>query len=176
MRKRATSEPPPGSVIASAAILSPRSTGGTTRCCSSREPKATIGDRVSRVGLLPGHRLAIDGVEQQLHHAPLDADQWHLQIDGIDALITDASYEPSSNGDAASAARELRAPFNGRIVALHAAANQDVAAGSTLLVIESMKLEHAITAPRSGKVASVSIERGQQVATRQLLITFETTA
>ncbi|TMH13403.1 MAG: ATP-grasp domain-containing protein [Betaproteobacteria bacterium] len=140
------------------------------------ELRVTIGDRVSRVGLLPGHRLAIDGVEQQLHHAPLDADQWHLQVDGIDAFITDASYEPSSNGDAASAARELRAPFNGRIVALHAAANQDVAAGSTLLVIESMKLEHAITAPRSGKVASVSIERGQQVATRQLLITFETTA
>ena len=42
---RATSEPPAGSVIASAAIFLPASTSGTTRRFSASLPWATIGGR-----------------------------------------------------------------------------------------------------------------------------------
>jgi hypothetical protein len=45
VRRPATSDPPPGSVIASAAIFSPRSTGGITSCCSSGEPCRSRGGR-----------------------------------------------------------------------------------------------------------------------------------
>src|SRR3546814_6671099 len=41
----ATSLPPPASVIPSAMILSPASTGGATRCFSSSDPSARIGGR-----------------------------------------------------------------------------------------------------------------------------------
>jgi 3-methylcrotonyl-CoA carboxylase alpha subunit/geranyl-CoA carboxylase alpha subunit len=96
----------------------------------------------------------------------------HVQIDGIDAFITDASYEPASTGHG-NAATQLKAPFNGRVAALHASVGQTVAAGQTLLVIESMKLEHAIAAPRAAVIVSVAVEAGQQVSSQQLLMGFE---
>jgi len=96
----------------------------------------------------------------------------HVQIDGIDAFITDASYEPTSTGHG-NAATQLKAPFNGRVAALHASVGQTVAAGQTLLVIESMKLEHAIAAPRAAVIVSIAVEAGQQVSSQQLLMGFE---
>ena len=97
---------------------------------------------------------------------------WHVQIDGTDAFIHDADYEPVRSGPDNAATRVL-APFNGRVVAVHAAPGQTVAAGDTLLIIESMKLEHAIAAPRAAVVVSVAVEAGQQVASQQLLMGFE---
>ncbi|HEY2927822.1 acetyl/propionyl/methylcrotonyl-CoA carboxylase subunit alpha [Piscinibacter sp.] len=135
------------------------------------------GAAAEEVRVLAGHaRLAQGGVDHTLHIAAVDTDEWHLQIDGTDRFVADESWRPASNGSAAQHAIELRAPFNGRVVALHAAAQQDVSAGATLIVIESMKLEHAIAAPRSGRLASVAVEIGQQVATQQLLMSFEAAA
>ncbi|MEZ0306845.1 MAG: acetyl-CoA carboxylase biotin carboxyl carrier protein subunit, partial [Ramlibacter sp.] len=48
-----------------------------------------------------------------------------------------------------------------------------VARGDTLLVLESMKLEHALAASRDGVIKSVHVEAGQQAATSQVLVTFE---
>ena len=45
--------------------------------------------------------------------------------------------------------------------------------GDTLLVLESMKLEHALTASRDGIVKSLHVEPGQQAATSQVLLTLE---
>ena len=45
VRSRATSEPPPGSVMASAAMASPASTAGTMRCCSAGWACSTMGGR-----------------------------------------------------------------------------------------------------------------------------------
>ena len=45
--------------------------------------------------------------------------------------------------------------------------------GDTLLVLESMKLEHALGAFRDGVIKSVHVEAGQQAATAQVLVTFE---
>jgi 3-methylcrotonyl-CoA carboxylase alpha subunit/geranyl-CoA carboxylase alpha subunit len=39
------------------------------------------------------------------------------------------------------------------------------------MVIESMKLEHAVAAPRSATIARLAVEVGQQVAPQQVLLT-----
>ena len=86
--------------------------------------------------------------------------------------LTDLSLVPRERAGGASAARELRAPFNGKLIAVHAQPGASVAKGDPLLVIESMKLEHTLAAPRDVTVDSVSVAAGQQVAPGQLLITF----
>jgi 3-methylcrotonyl-CoA carboxylase alpha subunit/geranyl-CoA carboxylase alpha subunit len=48
-----------------------------------------------------------------------------------------------------------------------------VARGETLLVIESMKLEHSLAAPRDAVVAELLVQPGAQVAPGQLLLRFE---
>ena len=103
----------------------------------------------------------------------LDANTWHVQSGAIDLLVEDASFEPAAGAGGVAAANELRAPFNGKVIAINAQPGAAVARGDTLLVLESMKLEHALGASRDGVIKAVHVEPGQQAATSQVLVTFE---
>jgi 3-methylcrotonyl-CoA carboxylase alpha subunit len=54
-------------------------------------------------------------------------------------------------------------PMPGRIVAVAVTAGEAVAAGQTLVVLEAMKMEHALTAPAEGRVREVQVAVGDQV-------------
>ncbi len=97
---------------------------------------------------------------------------WHLQAGAIDLVVHDVSFEPTANGARASG-NELRAPFNGKVIAVKAGAGLAVVRGDALVVIESMKLEHTLAAARDGVVKAVHVAAGQQAATSQVLVTFE---
>jgi len=103
----------------------------------------------------------------------LDSGAWHIQAGAVDLVIEDASFEAAGNASAAAAANELRAPFNGKVISVKAQPGTAVGRGDTLLVLESMKLEHALAASRDGVVKAVHVAAGQQAATSQLLVTFE---
>jgi geranyl-CoA carboxylase alpha subunit len=64
----------------------------------------------------------------------------------------------------------LRAPMNGRVVALAVAPGQPVQAGQTLVVLEAMKMEHGMPAPFDGLLQSVHVAIGEQVAPGQILL------
>ncbi len=98
--------------------------------------------------------------------------RWHVQAGAVDLFLEDATFEPVASGGTA-AAQELRAPFNGKVIAVHAAVGQAVKRGDTLLVIESMKLEHAVNAPQDAVVAAVLAEVGRQTSPGQVLLRFE---
>ncbi|MGH2850099.1 MAG: biotin carboxylase N-terminal domain-containing protein [Solirubrobacteraceae bacterium] len=59
---------------------------------------------------------------------------------------------------------EVRAPMPGSVVVVHAREGAHVARGDLLLVLESMKMELQITAPRDGTVDAVHVAAGDQVA------------
>jgi urea carboxylase len=42
-----------------------------------------------------------------------------------------------------------------------------------VLVLEAMKMEHALPAPRTGRIGKIEVEPGQQVSPGQLLISYE---
>jgi 3-methylcrotonyl-CoA carboxylase alpha subunit len=69
-----------------------------------------------------------------------------------------------------SAADHVRAPMPGSLVALHAKPGQAVARGETLLVMESMKMETTIAAPRDGVVEAVHFAMGQTFDRDALLL------
>ena len=127
----------------------------------------------------PGGALEVkqDG-EPWLAHPPaiecarLDDGGWHVQAGAVDLMLADASFEAGTSGGAATAL-ELRAPFNGKVIAVQARPGATVARGDTLLVLESMKLEHALGAARDGVIQAVHVAPGQQAATSQVLVTFE---
>jgi len=87
--------------------------------------------------------------------------------------FTDASFDPPDRAAAGGAGSEVRAPFNGRVLAVRADAGTRVARGDALVVLESMKLEHALAAPCDGVVKAVHVATGQQAAPFQLLVTLE---
>ncbi|MGA8514239.1 MAG: biotin/lipoyl-containing protein, partial [Burkholderiaceae bacterium] len=98
--------------------------------------------------------------------------RWHMQHAGIDLWVDDASFDPPQCSASGSAALELRAPMNGKVLAVTVQAGSAVQKGDVLLTIESMKLEHAITAPRNATVQALQVSAGQQVAPQQVLLHF----
>lgn len=64
----------------------------------------------------------------------------------------------------------LLAPMPGTVVRVAAAEGDSIAAGQTLLVIEAMKMEHAVSAPIDAVVTSLPVTVGQTVDSGQLLV------
>ncbi len=122
---------------------------------------------------ITANTCTLNGVTRRVDCLQVAPHEWHLQLDGVDLLITDASFEPTLAAGGPSVNAPLKASFSGKVAAVHAVVGQAVKAGDVLLVIESMKLEHAITASRDATVAQVSVEVGQQVSAQQLLVSFQ---
>lgn len=93
--------------------------------------------------------------------AAVDGDFIHVHVDGItrtlrfiDPIQRHAAHSGVSADDV------ILAPMPGTLVQVFVAAGQHVARGDTLVVIESMKLETAIKAPRDGMVETVHASPG----------------
>jgi 3-methylcrotonyl-CoA carboxylase alpha subunit/geranyl-CoA carboxylase alpha subunit len=105
--------------------------------------------------------------------------RWHVQLQGPESLelwLTDLSHTPTNTGASAQAAQSLRAPFNGKLIALHVQEGQAVQQGDPVLVIESMKLEHVLNAPRDAVVDNIAVTPGQQVGPGQVLVQWKDAA
>jgi 3-methylcrotonyl-CoA carboxylase alpha subunit len=59
----------------------------------------------------------------------------------------------------------------GAVLTTEVAAGDTVAKGDLLVILEAMKMEHRIVAPRDGTVAQVHVDVGDQVDNAQLLVT-----
>jgi biotin carboxyl carrier protein len=60
--------------------------------------------------------------------------------------------------------------MTGMIAAVRVKAGDAVRKGQCLVILEAMKMEHEILAPRDGTVSSVLVTPGEQVKTRKLLV------
>jgi geranyl-CoA carboxylase alpha subunit len=126
-----------------------------------------------------GQHIVLDGVSCEVHALRVNPQRWHVQVSGgagrdaCEAWIDDLSHTASTAGGASAQTQELRAPFNGKLLSVHVRPGQVVVRGEALLVIESMKLEHTLAAPRDAVVAEVCVQVDQQLAPGQLLLRFE---
>jgi biotin carboxyl carrier protein len=67
-------------------------------------------------------------------------------------------------------AREIRSPLPGKVVSIKAAVGDPLEAGDTVLVIESMKMEHLLKAPTAGKVKAIKALPGDVVEANTVLV------
>ncbi len=118
--------------------------------------------------------VCLDRLTQPVRVTTVKAGRWHVQAGATDLWLEDASFEAASQGGRGGAAAELRAPFNGKVIRVGVQPGQVVKRGDVLVTLESMKLEHGLTASRDGTVKAVAVEVGQQVATGQVLLGFDT--
>jgi biotin carboxyl carrier protein len=61
----------------------------------------------------------------------------------------------------------VRSELNAIVWKIETAAGTTISAGDTLIVLEAMKMEIPVAAPRSGTVKTVLVEEKQQVAEGQ---------
>jgi acetyl-CoA/propionyl-CoA carboxylase biotin carboxyl carrier protein len=145
----------------------------------------------------PRVRLASDGAERTLALAPAlagqvqsdpsmivardgAADVAYVDIAGLSVPIRLASA-PDVDRAARSAASahhgggpvEIVAPMPGSILAVHAAVGQAVEATDPIATLEAMKMEHAVPASITGRVAELRVRPGDQVARGDVLAVVE---
>jgi len=89
----------------------------------------------------------------------------HIELSYADPLL--------HAGEAEAEAGRLTAPMPGKIVALLVAAGQSVKKGEPLLIMEAMKMEHTIAAPKDGVVKELMYLVGDQVADGAQLLMFD---
>jgi len=67
----------------------------------------------------------------------------------------------------------LKAPMPGRVAVIKANVGDVVSRGATLMVLEAMKMEHAVTAPTDGTIARIHYDVGEQVEEGAVLVSFK---
>ncbi|MBY6216926.1 acetyl/propionyl/methylcrotonyl-CoA carboxylase subunit alpha [Qipengyuania aquimaris] len=84
-------------------------------------------------------------------------------------------FERQSRGTGAGAAGDgaILAPMPGKVIAVDVAEGDTVTAGQRLMVLEAMKMEHALTAPFDGTVTELSASQGSQVQVEAVLAVVE---
>jgi propionyl-CoA carboxylase alpha chain/3-methylcrotonyl-CoA carboxylase alpha subunit len=90
-------------------------------------------------------------------------------FDDGDAILVAKPSFASAAGPASDGA--LRAPMPGKIVATPAKAGDIVTKGQPLVVLEAMKMEHALVAPFDGVVETIGAAVGDQVVDGAVLAT-----
>jgi 3-methylcrotonyl-CoA carboxylase alpha subunit len=80
--------------------------------------------------------------------------------------------DPFAASVEAASGDSIAAPMPGIVRLLHVSAGQSVQRGDPLLVLEAMKMEHVLAAPRDCVIASLAVSQGDQVAEGRLLVAF----
>jgi acetyl-CoA/propionyl-CoA carboxylase biotin carboxyl carrier protein len=91
-----------------------------------------------------------------------------LARDGFSFPFGEQEFVLASRGEAAGAG-PVTSPMPGTVLVVKVAAGDVVKAGTPLLVVEAMKMEHTVTAPIDGVVSELPVRAGQQVALDETL-------
>ena len=77
---------------------------------------------------------------------------------------------PAAGGVTVSGGETVAAPMPGNILKVNVTAGQAVKEGDVLLVLEAMKMENEIMAPKNGVVAQVLVSKGSTVDTGATMV------
>jgi propionyl-CoA carboxylase alpha chain len=143
--------------------------------CGEREVEVRY--RFTREGL----RAAVDGEALEASAEEVDAERVVLTVAGVrravdvhrvgDEIYLDSGLgataltEPARFAEPVPEERpgSLLAPMPGTVVRVEVTEGQEVAAGTVVVVLEAMKMEHAVRAPADGVVAALPAEVGETV-------------
>jgi acetyl/propionyl-CoA carboxylase alpha subunit len=161
---------------------------------------ATVDDQTYEIEIngedeitLNGESLSVDFqsiAEQSVYSLILDGKSYEAYIypteTDIEVLLRGRLYHVSVEDERQMRLRQttegssidkgelfLKAPMPGLIVAIPIEEGQDVVAGDNLVILESMKMQNELKAPRDGKVSRVRVVEGDNVDQNQVLLILE---
>ena len=153
---------------------------------SVREIEVNVGDEI----VLDGQRMRVnfqDVAGEPVYSLLLDGRSFEAYVqpgeNGMQVLLHGQMFsvlvederqrrlrESGAGKAVASGEYHLKAPMPGLIVALPVEEGQHVARGANLAILESMKMQNELKAPRAGVVARCRVEVGDSVELRETLL------
>lgn len=93
---------------------------------------------------------------------------------GVDGATTQWQAEPASSRVRHRVVDDsIRAPMSATVIRLHVEVGSAVSEGDPLVVVEAMKMEMPLRAPRDGKVKAVHCREGELVPAAAVLVELE---
>jgi biotin carboxyl carrier protein len=125
-------------------------------------------------------RITIDGkvyeAEVEILEAEDSAPEYPAYPAAPPAFVPASALEPAvapQQAEADDNDNECRSPVTGMMIAINVEPGQAVQPKDVVAVLESMKMEVQVTAPRAGVVKTVLVTPGSSVKANQLLVEFE---
>ncbi len=119
----------------------------------------------------PGVFVVAQGAHRETFHCVRDGESVHLFWRGRAYRFEEETAQRRATHR--HAAGGLEAPMPGKVIAVKVAPGDTVAKGDELLVVEAMKMENAVRAPREGRVKSVAARVGDMVSPGVVLVELE---
>ena len=123
--------------------------------------KVTLNNRTYEVEVEAGQAMLVDEYEAYAPAAPAVAP--------APAPAAPAAA-PAAASPALAAGEVVKSPMPGNILKINVTVGQKVNEGDTLLVLEAMKMENEIAAPKAGTVAQIIVSKGAVVETGAPLV------
>ena len=170
--KAALPSPPtiePSHWQAAASLLTPRSTdpwAGGWRMAAAPSVRVRHGDE-ERIMELTTSQSAPEAVRDGATvHVDVDGQSLEFELAPAPTVEDAVRHASAAGGDGASI---LTAPMPGRVIAVRVTEGARVTAHQPVVVIEAMKMEHAVVAPFDGKLLRLHVAEGQQVRRGEVL-------
>ncbi|HEX9449176.1 MAG TPA: acetyl-CoA carboxylase biotin carboxylase subunit [Dongiaceae bacterium] len=136
----------------------PRPSGGF----SLRLPDGMLVDIAGDLAVDGALTARIDGIRQRASAVFTDQ-TLTLFHDGAEAVFGLADPR-TAQSDGEGLAGRILSPMPGSVIAVHVKLGDHVAKGAALMIVEAMKMEHTIRAPRDGVIAALPFAQGDLVS------------
>lgn len=104
------------------------------------------------------------------------AGEWFVQLPHADvtAVVDARRYQRGEAGGAAkTGVQRIKAPMPGRVVRILVKVGDEVELRQGVCVVEAMKMENELGAPKAGRVKEIAVIEGQSVEAGRVLIVIE---
>ena len=97
---------------------------------------------------------------------------YDVQVEEVDSAAPAAAPAPAAPKAAPVAAggEPVNSPMPGTVLDVKVKVGDSVKSGDTLIVLEAMKMENAIVAPKDAKVVAIHVTKGQTVESGGALV------
>jgi acetyl/propionyl-CoA carboxylase alpha subunit len=113
--------------------------------------------------------LRFDGRPVTLYWAYQSERRW-VALEGCTYELHKPASQGSRHTSTSHSSSVLRAPMPAQVRAVLVAEGNQVESGQTLMLLEAMKMEIKLQAPRRGRIARLPVHEGQAVDRDQVLI------
>jgi acetyl/propionyl-CoA carboxylase alpha subunit len=120
--------------------------------------------------IAPGSFVLRHAGGEELFHCVRVGNVVHLWWRGVAYRLEEAGEGPRASQRGAGG---LEAPMPGKVIAVKKAAGDPVVKGEEILIVEAMKMENAIRAPRDGRIKAIAAKVGDMVAPGTVLVELE---
>jgi biotin carboxyl carrier protein len=124
----------------------------------------------------PVYSLVIDGKSYEAYVYEVE-NEWQVLLLGQQYTVgvedeREKRLRAAAGGEVAESGEfNLKAPMPGLVVSVAVEQDREVSKGDVLVILESMKMQNELRAPRAGKVTRVRVKPGETVEQRQTLLT-----